>query len=177
MDKISAHLKKNASIYLILLVCLVAIIIALILSNQKEEEMEIAKVDTSLFKVVTLEEALNFFESDEPVFLVVGLETCSATINYVPYLKIAEAKYGFQVYYLELSSIDSSQIDTLNKFIEKLDVDYKLKDKVDKFGKFIETTPATIIIKNRKQVFGYYGSMNTSTIETIAGKYGLILYD
>lgn len=175
MTTLKNHFKNNALIYLVLFVCLVITLITLFVTNKNSKELEIPKVDTSLFKVVTLQEALNFFEQDEPTFLVIGLETCTATINYVPYLKIAEAKFGFQVYYLELASIDNTQLDDLNKLIEKLDLDYKLKEETDKYGKFIETTPSTVIIKNKKQVFGYYGSMNTTALETIAEKYGLIL--
>ena len=174
MNKVKQNFINNAAIYLVLFVCLVVVLVAFFVTNRGGTELEVPKVDTSLFQVVTLDEALELFETDEPKFLVIGLDTCTATINYVPSLQIAEAKFNFKVYYLELSSIDNTQLDSLNQFIQKLDIDYKLKDTVDKFGKFIQTTPGTVIIKNKKQVFGYYGSMNITTLETIAGKYGLI---
>ncbi len=174
MMRLKEHLKNNLAIYLILFVCLVIILITLFVTRKNGEELEILKVDTSYFEVISLEETLDLFEKDETSFLVIGYETCTATINYVPYLQVILAKYGFKVYYLELKTVGKNDIENVNKLIDKLDMEYNFKGDIDKFGKFIESTPSTVIIKNNKQVFGYYGSMNVTTLETIAQKYGLI---
>lgn len=173
MDKVIKHLKNNAAIYLVLFVCIVIILISLFITHDDREKIKVAKVDTSLFEVVTLKEALELFDQPNPVLLIIGLDTCSATINYVPYLQYAEIEHGFSTYYLELSSINKSQIEEYNKLVEKLDIEYNSDGKVDKFGKFIGTTPMTIIIKNKKQVYGYIGSMNDTTLETITKNYGV----
>ncbi len=174
MDAVKNHFKNNILIYLVLFVCLVIVLISLFITRDDTGEIETAKVDTKYFEVVSLQQALKLFDSVEPVFLVIGYESCSATINYVPYLQIATAKFGFPVYYLELASIDENQTEDLKTFRDKLNIDYNFQGETGKYGQFIESTPSTVIIKNQKQVFGFYGSMNTTTIETIAKKYNLI---
>ncbi len=172
MNKVITHLKNNFAIYSVLLVCIIIIGLSLLITHEEE----LPTVDTSMFKVVNLEETLGLFEQDKPVFLVIGYRTCSATISYASYLQIAQAKYGFQTYYLELDDIDKDnpeQIEIYNKLVEKLDYEYDLLNEKGKFGKFIGSTPMTIIINNKKQVFGYIGSMNTSTLESITKVYGV----
>lgn len=169
MNKIKKHFMNNLPIYSVLLVCIVIICVSVFVTHEPEVET----VDTSLFEVVTLKEALKLFEQDEPRFLVIGYKTCGATISYVPYLQISEAKLGYKTYYLELDSIDENQKDDYNKLVEKLDYEYDFLGEKDEFGKFIGSTPMTVIINKGKQVFGYIGSMNTTTLETITKLYGV----
>ena len=168
MNKLKTHLKNNFAIYAVLLTCLVVLLIAVFYT--KEEQLE--KVDTSMFKVVTLDETLKMFEEDTPKILVISTSTCSATIGYVPYLQIAQAKYGYNTYYLELDDLDAESKE-FAQFIEKLDIEYNLNGNVQKFGYFIGSTPMTVIIKNKKMVFGYIGSMNTESLKAITSLYGV----
>lgn len=103
MQKIKSHFKNNLPIYLVLVTCIIIVGISLFVTKQNNKE-EVETVDTSMFKVLTLEETLKRFEEDEPTLLVIGYKTCSATIHYTPYLQIAQAKYGYDTYYLELDS-------------------------------------------------------------------------
>lgn len=169
MSKLKEHFMNNLPIYSVLAVCIVITCIALFVTHEPVKET----VDTSLFEVVTLKDVLGFFEQDEPRFLVIGYKNCSATIDYVPYLQIAEAKFGYKTYYLELDDIDETQLEDYNKLVEKLNYEYELLGEKGEFGKFIGSTPMTVIINKGKQVFGYIGSMNTTTLETITNLYGV----
>ena len=168
MEKLKKHLINNFPIYAVILACIVVICIVVCITSKPKLET----VDTSMFKVVSLKETLELFESDEPKLLVMSVPNCTATIDYIPYLQIAQAKYGYNTYYLDLNSIDTSS----EEFIElknKLDFEYDFYGTVDRFSAFIENTPSTIIIKNHKQVFGHIGSMNTNTLGTYANLYGV----
>lgn len=171
MNKLKKHFTQNMPIYAVILVCIVIICISLFITRDEEPEEII--VDTSKFQHVNLKEALELFESDTPRLLVISLNTCSATVDYAISLTIAEARFGYNTYYLELSEIDESQIDDYNKLVEKLDYEYNFRGQVDKFGAFIGTTPMTVIIKNKKQVFGYIGSLDVDTLENITSLYGI----
>ena len=168
MEKIRKHLKNNFAIYIVLVTCTVILGIAISVNSKPKVE----KVDTSMFEVVTLDEALELFETDEPKLLVMSVDTCSATKGYVPYLQIAEAKRRYVTYYLDLNSIDTSS-EAFKEFQAKLDMEYTLFDKVDKFSTFMESTPQTIIIKNKKMVYGHIGSMSTDTLVTLTDLYGV----
>lgn len=172
MDKIKLHFQKNFAIYAVLLVCLVIIAIALLVTQDNKQE-KIEEVDTSMFRVLTLKQTLELFDDKSPKLLVIGHKTCSATVKYASYLQIAQAKFGFQTYYLDLTTIDETQIDDYNKLVEKLDFEYNYNGTIDKFSKFIGDTPMTIVIKNKKQEAGYIGSMNDSTLGTIVKQYGI----
>ena len=125
-----------------------------------------------MFQVVTFKEALKLFDDKEPKILVMSVDGCTATINYVDSLKIAQAKYGYTTYYLDLNNAEK-ELEDFNKFIEKLDFEYNFRGKIDKFSSFIENTPSTIIIKNKEMVYGYIGSMNEKTLHTITELYGV----
>lgn len=172
MDKIIKHLKNNAAIYLVLIACLVIIGISLFVTHDGEKE-KIKTVDTSLFTVVNLDDAIELFKKEEPSLLVIGHKTCGATIGYVPYLQIAEARFGYVTYYLELADIDKSEKEKYDKLVELLDMEYKFQGDIDSFGKFLGNTPMTIIIKNKKMVYGYLGSMNDTTLGTLTKAYGV----
>lgn len=173
MDKIKQHFQNNFAIYAVLLVCLVIIAITLFVTKNNNQEEKIEEVDTSMFKVLTLKQTLELFDDKSPKLLVIGHKTCSATIKYTSYLQIAQAKFGFQTYYLDLTTIDETQIEDYNKLVEKLDFEYNYNGAIDKFSKFIGDTPMTIVIKNKKQESGYIGSMNDSTLGTIVKQYGI----
>lgn len=169
MNKLKKHLKNNLPIYAVLIACIAILCVAIFVTHEEE----VPKVDTSRFEVVTLKEALAMFEDPSPKLLIIGLNTCTATINYVPYLQYAQIENGFKTYYLELDDITSDQIEDYNKLVEKLDFEYNFMGETDKFGKFIGSTPMTVIIKNKKQVFGYIGSMNTSSLASITKLHGV----
>lgn len=173
MEKIKKHFINNAAIYLVLLACIVIVCICLFVTRENDT---VPHVDTSMFIVVTPEKALALFEEKDPRILVIGVDDCQATVNYVPYLKIAQAKYGFNTYYLELNDVDPEDKNFI-KLLEKLDMDYNLKGVEGKFKEFIGTTPMTVIIKNNKMVHGYIGSMNTTTLHTLTKLYGVATKD
>lgn len=176
MKKIKSHFKNNLPIYLVLVTCIIIVGISLFVTKQNNKE-EVETVDTSMFKVLTLEETLKRFEEDEPTLLVIGYKTCSATIHYTPYLQIAQAKYGYDTYYLELDSIDESQKEEYDQLVEKLDMEYNFQGTVEKFGNFIGSTPMTVIIKNHKMVYGYIGSINDDTLGSLTKMYGIATRD
>lgn len=171
MNKILNHLKNNLAIYLIILTCLLIIGISLFVTKKTPQEESI--VDTSMFNVISLDETLKRFDEDEITFLVIGYKSCSATASYVPHLQYAQAKYGFQTYYLELDTIDESQMDQYNKLKEKLDMEYNFQGTVNKFGEFIGSTPMTVIIKDHKMAFGYIGTINSDTLGNLTKMYDL----
>ena len=168
MTKLKEHFKKNFAIYAVLLACIVIICVALFITHEEKKET----VDTSMFQVLTLKGTLKLFETDEPKLLVISVSECTATIGYVPSLQIAQAKYGFTTYYLELDDLDYYS-DDFQTLLSKLDMEYRFQNKVDKFSKFIGSTPMTVIIKNKKMVHGYIGSMDTNTLYTITKLYGV----
>lgn len=176
MGKIKKHLKNNLVIYLIIITCALVIGISLYVTNANKEA-DVETVDTSLFEVLTLEETLKRFDLDEPTFLVIGYKTCSATISYVPTLQIAEAKYGYKTYYLELDSIDESQIDLYNEFVAKLDMEYEFQGETAKFGTFVGSTPMTVIIKDHKMVYGRIGSINSDALAALTKMYSIAAKD
>ena len=168
MEKLKQHLLNNFAIYTVILACMVVIGVALFITSKPKVET----VDTSMFKVVTLEETLKLFETDNAKLLVMSVPTCTATISYTPYLQIAQAKGNYHTYYLDLNSIDTSSED-FKKLKEKLDLEYNFYGNIDKFSEFIENTPSTVIIKNKKQVYGHIGSINTDTLGTLTKMYGV----
>lgn len=168
MEKIITHFKNNLAIYMVLLASIVILCIALFVT--KDEKIE--KVDTSMFRVITVKEALDLFKEDTANLLVISTSTCAATIKYVPSLKIAQAKDGFNTYYLELDDIDYESAD-FQELLKKLDMEYNFNGRVDKFSAFIGSTPMNVIIKNKKMVHGYIGSMDTETLHTITSLYGV----
>ena len=168
MEKIKQHILNNFAIYTVILACLIVLGVALFITSKPKVET----VDTSMFKVVTLKETLELFETDNAKILVMSVPTCTATIGYTPYLQIAQAKQRYITYYLDLSTIDTNSED-FKKLQEKLNLEYNFMGTIDKFSKFIENTPSTIIIKNKEQVFGYIGSISTNALESYAKLYGV----
>lgn len=168
MEKMIKHLKNNIAIYMVLLASIVVLCVALFVTKDGNVE----KVDTSMFRVITVKEALNLFKQDTAHLLVISTSTCAATIKYVPSLQIAQAKYGYNTYYLELDDIDYNS-DDFQELLKKLDMEYNFNGKVDKFSAFIGSTPMNVIIKNKKMVHGYIGSMDTDTLYTITSLYGV----
>jgi hypothetical protein len=106
-----------------------------------------------MFEEVTLTEALELFNTNDAKLLVMSVETCTATIDYVPYLQIAQAKGRYTTYYLDLNSIDTTT-EEFKLFQEKLNLEYSFYVNVDKFSAFMSNTPQTVIIKNKEQVYG-----------------------
>lgn len=171
MDKIIAHIKNNASIYFVIIGCLIVLSIVLLMSNKDNSKKE--EVDTRYFKILSINETLKLFDSNEDSVLVIGKKDCPATVELGKTITIAKAKYGFTVNYLELSNLDPNSTE-YKSLIEKLDYEYTLYDKTDKFGNFLGNTPMLIIIKGRKMSYGYIGNMTLASLETILRQYGVI---
>ena len=172
MNKIITHFKNNLAIYLIIITCLIIISISPFITHDGDNE-EPNLVDTSMLKVITLKETLERFSSSETTFLVIGYKSCSATATYAKSLNIAQAKYGFQTYYLELDSIDETQMDEYNELKEKLNMEYNFQGTIAKFGEFIGSTPMTVIIKDHKMVSGYIGTLDDETLGNLTKMYGI----
>ena len=170
MTKIINHIKNNAILYLIIVLCLVILAIAIFMKAEPKKEI----LDTKHFKVVTLDEALKLFDDDSPKYLLISTNTCTATIGFSPTLIIAGAKAGITIHYLELNDIDKSNKEVMAKFYEfqrKLDIEYSLKDETKKLGEFIGTTPMNVIIKNKKVAFAYIGAMSQDTTYAVMTRY------
>lgn len=170
MDKLKTHFTNNAVIYLILFVCIV--IVSISLFSTKEPTNPESIVDTKFLEVVTIEEALELFEDKDPKLLIISVNYCSATKEYVDTLKINQSKYNYPTYYLELTDIDTEKKE-FTEFLNKLDMEYNFMGEIDKFNKFVGSTPMTVIIKNRKMVYGYIGNINTTTLKTLTDTYGV----
>ena len=168
MDKLKKHLKNNLAIYMVIIAC--AVVLGITLFMTREEE--VPRVDTSMFVVLDINQALDLFKRDETVLLVISTSDCAATIKYVDYLKISQALNKYNTHYLELDNLDPESKE-VKELISKLDIDYNLKGKVAKFGEFLGTTPMTVIIKNGRMVHGYIGSMDTDTLTTFTSLYGV----
>lgn len=171
MNKIKNHLKNYGLIYLILLLCIAIIGITLIVTKVNEQN-DINYVDTSMFTVVSIKDVNKMFERNDVSYLVIGLNTCSATINYGKTLQIAEAKYGFTVNYLELADVDTTTSD-FSEFMTNIDVEATMNDEEGTLAEFLGNTPMTLIIKNKKIVYSFIGSLSDSVVETLVTKYGL----
>ncbi len=168
MKKIIEHLKRNVAIYIVLLACLTVLGVTLLITREPDVE----RVDTSMFQVVTVKEALELFEKDTANLLVISTSTCSATINYVPSLQIGQAKDSYNTYYLDLDEVNADSKE-FKELLDKLDIEYNLNGKVAKFSEFMGATPMNVIIKNKKMVHGYIGSMDTATLHTYTSLYGV----
>lgn len=170
MNKIIAHLKNNASVYFVIIGCLIVLLIVLLSSNQDNNKKDY--VDTKYFKVININEALKLFDNNDNSVLIIGRKDCPATIEFGKVMTVAKAKYGFTVNYLELTDLDPNSSE-YKSLIEKLDFEYTLYDKTDKFGNFLGNTPMLIIIKGRQMSYGYIGNMTLTSLETILNQYGV----
>jgi len=171
MDKIKEHLKNNLAIYLVILACIVIVCVAIFVKEEKKDV-----VDISMFKSITLSETNALFNDDDPKFLVISVNTCSATAQYVEYLQFSMLDNDYQVYYLDLNTIDENNKEDMKeyqKLTEHLDYEYNFNGNIAPISNFIGNTPMTIIIKDKKVVFGYIGSMNTTTLKSIVNMYGV----
>ena len=169
MGKILNHFKNNAIIYLILLLCLVILAIAIFVKQQNKVE-----VDTSMFNVIPLKEAIGLFDDNDPKYILISTNDCAATEKFVPSLVIAEAKEEVKVYYLELNDIDRNNKEDLEdffKFQELLDFEYTFRGETKPIGEFIGNTPMNVVIKNKKVVWAYIGSMSTEAARAVLKRY------
>jgi len=172
MKKLKKHLQENGIIYFVVISCLLLLGGTYIITKNNKETGEVETVDTSLFKVVSLSEALDLFADNEVKMLLIGYETCSATINYVPAVQYVEVSRGFTAYYLDLKE-NTEESEELDEFVAKLDLEYDYKGDVRTIGEFLGYTPTTLIIKNGKVVYAYIGSMSASALTAISKKYEL----
>ena len=167
MNKILEHLKNNAAIYLIVIVCI--IIGVLIFQNHDNEKIE---YDTRPFNIVDNKKALELFESNEPQMLVIGKKTCSASKELLPSLVIAQTTGKYKTNYLELTDLKKGSED-YNKLLELLDYEYQKDGETKPFREYMGATPMVIVIKDNKMVYGYLGLMNNTVVSTIAKQYGV----
>lgn len=167
MNKILEHLKNNAAIYLIVIVCI--IIGVLIFQNHDNEKIE---YDTRPFNIVDNKKALELFESKKPQMLVIGKKTCSASKELLPSLVIAQTTGKYKTNYLELTDLKKGSED-YNKLLELLDYEYQKDGETKPFSEYMGATPMVIVIKDNKMVYGYLGPMNNTVISTIAKQYGV----
>ena len=170
MNKVLKHLKNNAPIYLIILVCVVVLLIVVFHKSEPDK----GTVDKSLFTVVNLDGAIRLFNDDETKFLLVSNYDCERTINYVPTLQFAMLDSGFQIYYLELSEIDEKKdAEKLQKLGELLNLEITYENRTKPIIEFFGETPMNIIIRKKKVVYAYIGDMNGTTLKSLAQAYGL----
>ncbi len=172
MDKLKKHFKENYLIYLVLVTCIIIFGIISYVNYHPVEKVE--PLDKTYLKEESLNNVLELFNSSETTYLVLGVDNCQATRDYVEYLRFCVFDLRLEVHYLDLNSIGEEDEEDLQKLIDKLNIEYTFFETTDKFGKFIGNTPMTIIIKDHKQVYGHIGSMNDNSIKTIATQYGLI---
>ena len=170
MKKVLKHLKRNAAIYLVLLVCVVVLLIALLYKPKDS----IQEVDTSLFKVVDVNGTIKLFNDNTPKFLVISTALDQATVNYVDHLKYSMLSNNYIVYFLYQDRIDFKK-DNIEKLNEYLDMEVingeKGKNLIDCLKD--ATVPITVVIKNKKIVYAYIGTMNTTSLESLIKVYGL----
>lgn len=172
MDKLKNHFKNNAIIYLVLITCIIVASIIIAVNHTPLFEKQ-TPIDKSLFQNVRVKEALYLFEKEEPAYLVIGSENCSTTRDYAEYLRFETLHKKVDIYYLDLDTIKKDELETFNQLKEKLNLEYTYKNQKGTFGDFIDNTPMTAIIVNKKQVYGFIGSLNSTTIETLVDLYGL----
>ena len=168
MNKVITHLKNNFVIYLIIITCLIIAGITLFVNHEPEPE----KLDSSLYNKVNIEGIDYLFNDSTPKLLLIGTDSCSATVKYSKTLNFEMIKYNYKVYYLNLEEVDMES-DAYKNFIKKLDFDYEQDGKPGKFYDFMGLTPMTVIIKNGKMVYGYIGTMSSGALDTVTELYGV----
>lgn len=109
--------------------------------NQKGTEEQInSNYDVSMFKEVTMDEAIDLFDSKETKLIYIGRATCGYCIQFLPALQQAQTEYGYQTYYYDMDKLTSEDS---KKILEK--------DNEDKFlGKNFTATPMVLLVKNGK---------------------------
>ncbi len=168
MNKVVEHLKNNMAIYLVIIACLVVVCITLFVNHEEKPET----LDSSLYTPVDISGIDFLFKDSDAKLLLIGTDTCSATIKYAETLNYEMIKYNYKVYYLNLENVDMES-DAYKNFIKKLDIDYEQDGQKGKFYDFMGLTPMTVIIKNGKMVYGYIGSMSGGALDTITELYGV----
>lgn len=161
------HFKNNYIIYL-LIILIVAITLAIKLVPKNKEEL----LDTSMFNVIDVKEALQLFNesNNKAKVLLICRLNCSACINSEKTFKFTMLEYKYNINYLELSNLQNDNEET-KQLLEKLDYEYTLNDKKDVFSNFLGVTPMFIIIKNNKMVYGNIGTMDKNQIKQVVTKY------
>ena len=161
MEKVLKHLKRNAAIYLIALLCLLVVLIVVFHKPQTELET----VDTSLFNVVTLNQVKDMFKDSKAKFVVISRSDDQATVKYVPTLQYSIGSAHNKVYYLELDNLKKDEEEELKSL---LDIKHLIgQDDV------LNQIPLNLIIKNKKVEYAYVGPMNLSTLEALVRAYGV----
>lgn len=170
MKKVLEHFKNNAIIYLILLTCIIVILIAIF----KKEEHELKTVDTSLYTIINLDQAIHLFDDNEPKYLLISTDTCSATASYTDTLRYAMLKHNFKVYYLRYDELDAERDkEKLQQLSELFNTNYTYEGTTRPLITYLGYTPMTVIIKNKKVVYAFIGTMNMSILDSLSSAYGL----
>ena len=172
MDKVLKHLKNNAIIYLILIVCIIVILIALFYKPKEE----LREPDTSLFEVVNVGQVVHLFDDNSTKFLMVGTNTDQTTANYADYVKYSMLKHEYTPYFLYQEDIDfKKDKDKIEKLEQLLDITVTYQEDSKPVMELIKegVVPLTIIIKNKKPIYVFIGTLDTTTLDTLVQAYGI----
>lgn len=172
MDKVLNHFKRNMSIYLVFLACVIIIGVVLVINKVNDEKDTREKVDTSYFTVIDVDQALALFDDEKPKYLLISTDHCSATIKYVQTVNYAMIQYDFKVYYLSLSGVNLES-ENYKKLVEKLDFPYTLNGEEGVFGDFMGATPMNVFIDKGHMQYGTIGSMSTSALTILTDRYNI----
>jgi len=116
---------------------------------------------------VSIKEALKLFDNNETKILYLGRPDCSACMAFQPTLESVQKEYGFDVYYLNINTVNSGSSD-LATLKNKLTIQYTMKvdgsDVTEEFGYFYGYTPELVIIEDGKMKDGIIGGMDSTSL-------------
>lgn len=157
-------MNKISKIFLGIIIALVVILfIVLFIFFNKEKQT----YDISFMKEVTINEALNLFESDNYHVIFIGREDCSVCEKMLPSIKNAQIEYNFVSLYIDITKVDRSS-SKWQEFIGKLTMKSTQtlgetdegETVTESYGYFLDEygfTPTVIVSKSGKQVAGFIG--------------------
>lgn len=172
MKKVLKHLKNNAAIYLVLIACIVVVLIAVFYKTKDE----LKEVDVSLFEVVDLDKAIKLYDDNEAKILIISNNTDQTTVNYVGYVQYSMITNGYKPYFMYQEDINfKKDKDKVEKFNELLELNVNYNGKSISLADCLkeDIVPITVIIKNKKTIYGFIGTLNTSTLDSLAQAYGI----
>ena len=172
MKKVLKHIKNNAIIYLVLITCVIIVLIATLFKPTDE----LKEVDTSLFKVININQAIKLFDDNSTKFLIIGNNTDQTTESYVEYVRYSMLKHDYKPYFIYQEDIDfKKDADKIEKLGELLDINATYNGESKKAIDLIkeDIVPITIIIKNKKPIYVFIGTLNTTTLDTLVQAYDI----
>lgn len=155
----------------IILIVLTSLLIGLFIFNMKPQEKTYT-MKTDMFIEVDTNGALKLFDKGN-FLLLLCRQNCEGCSIQGPYLQIALAMYGFDVYYLDVDKWDLSTEE--GKLLQdKLDLEIEFDNKKQSFGKYIGYTPMIAIINDGKQVYGHIGSLTDEELGLLVKEYNIV---